>query len=54
ALPTHVPEQAPSESSRRKRKHMKLEPKFKVPGLECNRSLHEGVPFVNNMVIEEL
>ncbi|GKF80709.1 hypothetical protein Tco_0239311 [Tanacetum coccineum] len=24
-----------------------------VPGLECNRSLPEGVPFVNNMVIEE-
>ncbi|GKC97463.1 hypothetical protein Tco_1167738, partial [Tanacetum coccineum] len=24
-----------------------------VPGLECNRSLPEGVSFVNNMVIEE-
>ncbi|GJY51435.1 hypothetical protein Tco_0442282 [Tanacetum coccineum] len=24
-----------------------------VPRLECNRSLPEGVPFVNNMVIEE-
>ncbi|GJY85484.1 hypothetical protein Tco_0499510 [Tanacetum coccineum] len=53
ALPSHVPEQAPSESSGRKRKHMELEPKIKVPGLECNRSLPEGVPFVNNMVIEE-
>nr|GEV95918.1 hypothetical protein [Tanacetum cinerariifolium] len=30
-----------------------LEPKIKVNGLECNRSLSEGVPFVNNMVIEE-
>nr|GEU78124.1 hypothetical protein [Tanacetum cinerariifolium] len=38
---------------KRKRKHMKLEPKNKVPGLECNQSLPEGVPFVNNMVIEE-
>ncbi|GJX09748.1 hypothetical protein Tco_0199607 [Tanacetum coccineum] len=32
---------------------MELEPKIKVPGLECNRSLPEGVFFVNNMVIEE-
>ncbi|GJS50590.1 hypothetical protein Tco_0623952 [Tanacetum coccineum] len=37
----------------RKRKHMELEPEIKVLGLECNRSLPEGVPFVNNMVIEE-
>ncbi|GJW39953.1 hypothetical protein Tco_0065798 [Tanacetum coccineum] len=32
---------------------MELEPEIKVPWLECNRSLHDGVPFVNNMVIEE-
>ncbi|GKC25750.1 hypothetical protein Tco_1027900 [Tanacetum coccineum] len=32
---------------------MELEPKVKVPRLECNRSLPEGVPFANNMVIEE-
>ncbi|GJZ67903.1 hypothetical protein Tco_0631143 [Tanacetum coccineum] len=32
---------------------MELEPEIKVHGLECNRSLLEGVPFVNNMVIEE-
>ncbi|GJS77245.1 hypothetical protein Tco_0727126 [Tanacetum coccineum] len=32
---------------------MELEPEVKVPGLECNRSLLEGVPFVNHMVIEE-
>ncbi|GJY29694.1 hypothetical protein Tco_0405461 [Tanacetum coccineum] len=32
---------------------MELEPEVKVPGLECNRSLPEGVPFVNHMVIEE-
>ncbi|GJS16696.1 hypothetical protein Tco_0411168 [Tanacetum coccineum] len=32
---------------------MELEPEIRVLGLECNRSLIEGVPFVNNMVIEE-
>ncbi|GJS14994.1 hypothetical protein Tco_0409466 [Tanacetum coccineum] len=32
---------------------MELEPEVKVPGLECDRSLPEGVSFVNNMVIEE-
>ncbi|GJU33668.1 hypothetical protein Tco_1182022 [Tanacetum coccineum] len=32
---------------------MELEPEIKVPGLKCNRSLPEGVLFVNNMVIEE-
>ncbi|GKA38064.1 putative reverse transcriptase domain-containing protein [Tanacetum coccineum] len=36
-----------------KRKHMELEPEINVPGLECNRSLLEGVPFVNNVVIKE-
>ncbi|GJT43597.1 hypothetical protein Tco_0952312 [Tanacetum coccineum] len=50
ALPAPVPEQASSQTSGRKRKHMELEPEVKVPGLECNRSLPEGVPFVNNMV----
>ncbi|GKE45417.1 hypothetical protein Tco_1472701 [Tanacetum coccineum] len=53
ALPASVPEQASSQTLGRKRKHMELEPEVKVPGLECNRSLPEGVPFVNNMVIEE-
>ncbi|GJR38587.1 hypothetical protein Tco_1214271 [Tanacetum coccineum] len=33
---------------------MELEPEIKVPGFECNRSLPEGVPFINNMVIKEL
>ncbi|GJZ47952.1 hypothetical protein Tco_0601784 [Tanacetum coccineum] len=51
ALP--APKQAPSQSLRRKRKHMELEPEIKVLRLECNHSLPEGVPFVNNMVIEE-
>ncbi|GJY99947.1 hypothetical protein Tco_0517377 [Tanacetum coccineum] len=54
ALPAPVPKQAPSQSSGRKRKHMELEPEIKVLGLEFNRSLPEGVPFVNNMVIKEL
>ncbi|GKB42023.1 hypothetical protein Tco_0886965 [Tanacetum coccineum] len=42
-----------SQPSERKMKQMKLEPEIKVPGLECNRSLPKGIPFVNNMVIEE-
>ncbi|GKB41375.1 hypothetical protein Tco_0886317 [Tanacetum coccineum] len=53
ALPALVLEQASSQTSGRKRKHMELEPEIKVPGLECNRSLPKGVPFVNNMLIEE-
>ncbi|GJV91665.1 hypothetical protein Tco_1539478 [Tanacetum coccineum] len=53
ALPAPVLEQASSQTSRRKRKHMELELEVKVPGLECNKSLPEGVPFVNNMVIKE-
>ncbi|GJY78037.1 hypothetical protein Tco_0483838 [Tanacetum coccineum] len=32
---------------------MELEPEIKVHGLKCNRSLPEGVPFVNNTVIDE-
>nr|GEV93436.1 hypothetical protein [Tanacetum cinerariifolium] len=53
ALPAPVPKQVSSQTSERKRKHMKLEPEIKVPGLECNRSLPVGVSFVSNMVIEE-
>nr|GEX04334.1 hypothetical protein [Tanacetum cinerariifolium] len=53
ALPALVPEQAPSESLWMKKKHIELEPKIKVPGLECNKSLPEGVPFINSMVNEE-
>ncbi|GJS25633.1 hypothetical protein Tco_0454265 [Tanacetum coccineum] len=52
-LPAPILEQASSQSLVRKRKHMELEPEIKVPGLECNRRLPEGVPFVNSMVIEE-
>ncbi|GJW37785.1 hypothetical protein Tco_0060705 [Tanacetum coccineum] len=48
-----APVQAQSQSSRRKRKHIELDPKIRVLGLECNRSLPKGVPFLNNMVFEE-
>ncbi|GJQ92238.1 hypothetical protein Tco_0003377 [Tanacetum coccineum] len=44
ALPAPVPKQASSQTSGRKRKHMELEPKIKVPGMECNRSLSKGIP----------
>ncbi|GJS29275.1 hypothetical protein Tco_0489895 [Tanacetum coccineum] len=53
ALPALIPEQASSQSSGRKRKHMELEPEVKVHGLGCNRCLPKSVPFVNHMVIEE-
>ncbi|GJW00691.1 hypothetical protein Tco_1555942 [Tanacetum coccineum] len=53
ALPAHVLDQAPSESSGRKRKHIELKLKVNVHGLECNRILPKGVPFVNIMVIKE-
>ncbi|GJR98278.1 hypothetical protein Tco_0270452 [Tanacetum coccineum] len=36
ALSAPAPEQASSRSSGRKRKHMKLEPETRIPGLECN------------------
>ncbi|GJZ06860.1 hypothetical protein Tco_0540653 [Tanacetum coccineum] len=45
--------QGSPQSSRKKRKHMELEPETKTPGLECNQTLLENVSFVNNMVIEE-
>ncbi|GJS43221.1 hypothetical protein Tco_0568264 [Tanacetum coccineum] len=44
---------ASSQSLGRKRKHMELELEVKVLGLECNKSLSKGIPFVNHMVIEE-
>ncbi|GKE15515.1 hypothetical protein Tco_1423092 [Tanacetum coccineum] len=37
----------------RKRKIQELEPEARILGLECNRSLSEGIPFVNNLVIEQ-
>ncbi|GJV35341.1 hypothetical protein Tco_1407818 [Tanacetum coccineum] len=53
ALPPPAPEQASSQLSGRKRTGMKLELEIRIPTLECNMSLPEGIPFVNNMVIEE-
>ncbi|GJY51625.1 hypothetical protein Tco_0442472 [Tanacetum coccineum] len=53
ALPALAPEQASSQFSGRKRKIRELEPEIRNPRLECNRSLPKGVPFVNNIVIEE-
>nr|GEZ55857.1 hypothetical protein [Tanacetum cinerariifolium] len=46
-------EQDPSQTSRRKKKHMELEPETRISGLECNRALLKNIPFVNNMVIKE-
>nr|GEY02268.1 hypothetical protein [Tanacetum cinerariifolium] len=46
-------EQAISQTSGRKRKHMELDPETRIPGIECNQALPENVLFVNNMVIEE-
>nr|GEW54352.1 copia protein [Tanacetum cinerariifolium] len=46
-------EKAPSQTPGRKQKHMELEPETRIIELECNRTLPENVPFVNNMVIEE-
>ncbi|GJT42935.1 hypothetical protein Tco_0951650 [Tanacetum coccineum] len=54
ALLAPAPKQASSRSSRRKWKHMELEPETRIPRLECNRALSENVLFINNMVIEEL
>ncbi|GKG52685.1 hypothetical protein Tco_0549797, partial [Tanacetum coccineum] len=42
-----APVQAQSQSSGRKRKHIELDPKIRVLGLECNRSLPQGVLFLN-------
>nr|GEW35391.1 copia protein [Tanacetum cinerariifolium] len=42
-----------SQTSRRKQKHMELETKTRILGLECNETLPKNVSFVNNMVIKE-
>ena len=51
-LPASTKEIAPSKSSRKKRKLIAMEPEFKVPGIDCDRSLPEGITFMNNMVLE--
>nr|GEY70006.1 hypothetical protein [Tanacetum cinerariifolium] len=53
--PTLPPvEQVPSLSSGRKRKALELEPKVCIASLECNRSLPEGIPFVNNKEVQNV
>nr|GEX85117.1 retrovirus-related Pol polyprotein from transposon TNT 1-94 [Tanacetum cinerariifolium] len=54
ALPAPVSKQASSLTSGRKRKHIELELEVKVHGLECNKSLPEGVPFVNIWSLKSL
>nr|GEV07483.1 copia protein [Tanacetum cinerariifolium] len=34
------------------KKALELEPKVRIAGLECNRSVPEGIQFINNKVIE--
>ena len=51
-LPASSTQVAPPKASKRKRKQIKLEPEIKVPGLECDRSLPEGITFMNNVVFE--
>ncbi|GJZ11468.1 hypothetical protein Tco_0546227 [Tanacetum coccineum] len=53
ALPSPAPEQVSSQLLGRKRTIIELEPEIHILALECNMSLPEGVPFVNNMVIKE-
>nr|GEX42959.1 hypothetical protein [Tanacetum cinerariifolium] len=53
ALSAPVTEKDQSQSLGIKRKHMELEPEIRVFGLKCNKSLPEGVLFVNKMVIKE-
>nr|GEU68277.1 hypothetical protein [Tanacetum cinerariifolium] len=45
--------QASSQTSGRKQKYIELDPKIRIPGLECNLTLFENASFVNNMVIKE-
>ncbi|GKE35502.1 hypothetical protein Tco_1454824 [Tanacetum coccineum] len=52
-LTLHAPVQLLSLTLGRKRKIQELEPETHIPGLECNIRLPEGIPFINNMVIEQ-
>ncbi|GKA34676.1 hypothetical protein Tco_0721105 [Tanacetum coccineum] len=45
-------EQVPSLPSSKKRKALEFDPEIRIAGLECNRSLLEGIQFVNNKVVE--
>jgi hypothetical protein len=52
-LPASTTQPAPK-VSKRKRKQIEMEPKIKVPGLDCDSSLPEGITFMNNVVFEVL
>lgn len=43
---------SPPKASKRKRKQVELEPEIRVPGLDCDRSLPEGINWLNNVVLE--
>ena len=51
-LPASTTETAPPKVSKRKRKQVEQEPEIKVPGLDCDRSLPDGIVFMNNVVFE--
>jgi hypothetical protein len=51
-LPAPTTGTASSTATKRKRKHIESEPEVKVPGLDCDRSVPEGITFVNNTVLE--
>ncbi|GJT83295.1 hypothetical protein Tco_1057637 [Tanacetum coccineum] len=48
-----TPQQAIIPSLKGNEAQRKIEPKTRIPGLDCNRALLENVLFVNNMVIKE-
>nr|GEV27364.1 reverse transcriptase domain-containing protein [Tanacetum cinerariifolium] len=48
-----APKQGSSQLLKRKRRRMRLDPELRIPALECNMSLPEGVLFIYNVVIEE-
>ena len=52
-LPAPATQQCQAQPSSIKRKHIEAEPEIKVLGLECNRSLPDGISFVNYTVIKE-
>ena len=53
-LPASSTQSAPPKASRRKRKQVELEPEIRVLGLDCDRSLPEGINWLNNVVLEVL
>ena len=51
-LPAPSTQTALSKVSKRKRKQIELEPEIKVPGLDCDMSIPEGITFMDNVVFE--